>query len=152
MPPKPSPSANPDGSADRDQRREHRDAVRESQEEARAAAGGSAAAASSGNAAAISSSGDDDDAAQRIAAEARLAAQLRQEVEDAAADLNESVASLSSLDDLFRTQLLAGRSLSSQAYDRKMANIDKLHKEASDALQVWYEANLDVSDADDEFG
>ena len=57
MPPKPSPSANPDGSADRVQRREHRDAVRESQEEARAAAGGSAAAASSGDAAAISSSG-----------------------------------------------------------------------------------------------
>ena len=115
------------------------------------AAGGSAAAASSGNAAAISSSGDDDDAAaQRIAAEARLAAQLRQEVEEAAADFTESVASLSSLDDLFRTQLLAGRSLSSQAYDRKMANIDKVHKEASDALQVWYEANLDVSDADED--
>ena len=150
MPPKRTPPDNPGGSADRFQRRENRDAVRESQEDAHDAAGGSAAAASSGNAAAISSGGDDDGVARRAEERARRAALLQHEVEEADADFNELVAKLSSLDDLFRNQLEEGRSLSDQAYARKMANVDKLHKEASDALQVWYEAHVDVNNIEDD--
>jgi hypothetical protein len=141
-----APSPNDDsGVSERQQRLDAREARRQSLEDPQGPAAEASATSSSGNAAAISSSGNDADAAHRAAEQARRTAQYAEEVDEASKDFSNLESNLDGFLNLVREQYSAGRSLSKLAFDRKMANADKLHKEASEALQVWFECYLDLT-------
>ena len=143
MPPKPTSDGPPQGlssaALERAARLRRLNAARESGDAADAAP-------SSGDAEQVSDAGDEDaDANGADSAAARRVARLLSDQREAHADLTTLVNNLDDLLQRSRTNLDEGRAISNMLFDRRMSEANTLHRDASDALQVWYDVSVDVA-------